>query len=103
MRTVHGVVISPIRGAAKIFMLRALLLTKSPSEGAKPCAQCADEESRTMNDMSAPKLAGQRKKLDEAAYDTVFARTAKVFDPSERILADIAELAPTIAAHAAEI
>src|SRR5262249_58264549 len=56
-----------------------------------------------MNDMSAPKRAVQRKKLDEPTYNTIVARTAKVFDPSERILADIAELAPTIAAHAAEI
>src|SRR5262249_55706261 len=36
-------------------------------------------------------------------YNTVFGRMGKIFDPSERIRADIADLAPTIAAHAAEI
>jgi indole-3-acetate monooxygenase len=54
-----------------------------------------------MNDMSARRRAEHRD-LDKTTFDTIFARAAP-FDPAERILADIAELAPTIAARAAEI
>src|SRR5262249_13315368 len=57
-----------------------------------------------MNDMSAPKLATKRHDdRGEVTYNTMFARTPRISEPSERIRADIAELAPTIAAHAAEI
>jgi indole-3-acetate monooxygenase len=56
-----------------------------------------------MNDMSAPKRAQQPRDLNKATYSTIFARTATIFHSAERILADVAELASTIAARAAQI
>jgi alkylation response protein AidB-like acyl-CoA dehydrogenase len=56
-----------------------------------------------MNDMSAPKRAQQQRDADRPTYSTMFARTATAFHPAERILAAVAEFAPTIAARTAEL
>jgi hypothetical protein len=103
LRIGHGVIISPASGTAKTFMLRALLRTKSRSVAQNDDAQCADEESGTMNDMSVPRRAQQNKDLNEATYSTIFARTATTFRLPERILAGIAELALNIAVREDEI
>jgi len=56
-----------------------------------------------MNDMSGLKRAQRHEDGDGATYSTIFASRAAVLHPAERILAEIAELAPAIGARAIDI
>jgi len=56
-----------------------------------------------MNEMGATRRTHQHNDLDDVIYSTIFGRAAATFHPAERILANIAALAPTIAARATQI